>query len=429
MSKPKEKNAQVKDKELTILSLASTGNGCGFLKEKIKKQNGEEKEITVPYFVPFSVPGDVITIHNEKKEKKYIQAQLKKIIMPSPHRLDNPCKHYQQCGGCNILHIQYEEQLKQKKEIVKQILERNNITYPDIEVLPSQPNTNYRYKAKAFVMNNREGIIICGFKKKESTTIVPIEECHIVHPKIVAIIKKINELKLTLRDKTEITIVVDFTTQKTKIETASTNEEFIKILQSISDYVNKPVEFSYALGKKKITYDANTFIQSNLEQNKVMVKKILENIDKNDELVFDLYGGIGNFAITLSDNVEKIYCVEGDANSFAALLKNCTAQRIKNVRCIHEEVRHFLEHTQVQPQTVILDPPRIGCDEKIINALLRLAPKKILWVSCNQTALKDNLKMLIKDYVITKLYLIDMFPHTEHIESITVLEKSNPIER
>ncbi|MFA6088839.1 MAG: hypothetical protein WC755_03165 [Candidatus Woesearchaeota archaeon] len=403
-------------KQLEILSIASSGKGTGVVKEI---QDG--KELSVPYFVPCTVPGDIIEIKNEKKSKKYVEAEVDKVIIKSKYRVDGLCPNFTICGGCNILNVDYGEQRRQKLNIVAQILKRNNITHPPIKLIGCEKYFNYRYKAKVFVAV-KDGVLFCGFMKRQSKEVIKVSECKIVHEKIVDFMKKFNDKKISGKYEETISVVVDFVTNNIATFCDTKNKDTIQFLKDNSSFFNQEINFSYLSNEIPFNYNEKTFIQSNLLQNSKLVDAVISNVDKR-EVLFDLYSGIGNFAILLSKDSKKILSVEGDLNSFSMQLANCVKNKITNVRCVHDEVFHFLKHTDAKPSTIILDPPRTGCDEKIIEKIVKLSPKKIIYVSCDPVSLKDNLKLLLKEYKILKMYVVDMFPNTEHIETVSVLER------
>lgn len=208
--------------------------------------------------------------------------------------------------------------------------------------------------------------------------------------------------------------------------------DVVRFIKNHVDFFNKDIEFEYEIDIKPnhpedkliFKYNNKTFIQANLEQNKSLIKIIIENVKENKRAnVLDLYGGNGNIALSISNKVNKVTTVEGNQIATDLAKKNCEINDIQNVECFQDDVFNFLKRTQSSPDTIILDPPRTGCEDKVIDLILEILPRNIIYVACDQVALKDNLKSLLKEYEIRKIYFIDMFPHTEHIESVTVLER------
>lgn len=400
-------------KEIEIISIASTGSGCGFI---------EEKSFKTPYFIPFSAPGDVISIKNEKKHKKYVEAKIDKIVKPSKNRIEVKCPYFKKCGGCNLLHINYEAQLDEKKQILEHVLKRNNIEHPDINVIGCKDNKNYRYKSKIFVTSTDDRSY-CGFKIKKTNDVIEVNSCEVVHKKIANFIKKYNEANLCRARDFQIIATVDYDTEKLSIKAQCKKTEIMDWIKNNCDYLNDDNEMSYKTNEFKIKYNNGSFIQSNLKQNQVLFSLIEEQIDKNYNVVFDLYGGNGNIAIPLSKKVKELFCVEHSAQALVMMMKNCEENKITNVECRDQDVLEFLDKNAILPDCIILDPPRIGCDEKVIEHIIKLNPEKIIYVSCNPIALKNDLKPLLNTYQISKLNIIDMFAHTEHMEVVCVLKK------
>lgn len=401
-------------KQLEILSLASTGKGCGFI---------EDSGLKTPYFVAYTCPKDIIEIKNEKKTKKYVEAEIKEIIKQSNFRSKETCKHFTVCGGCNLLHISYKKQIEEKEKILLQILDRNKIEHSKIKIIDAKQKNNYRYKSKIFSSSDNTHSYL-GFKKERTNDVVKINECRIVHEKITDFIKKFNDAKLEKSKEFEVKAIVDFDTEKLSIKiNEKLSENIEKWIKENCDYFNEDIDFSYNIGNTKLSYNNKSFIQSNLKQNFFLVRTILENIDSKNGFAFDLYGGIGNFAISISKKARQIFCVEHNTHSFYMMLKNISQNNIKNIQCHNESVEDFLKKIAVRPECIILDPPRTGCGQEVIEKVKKISPNQIIYVSCDPITLKDELKLLISDYKIKKIFLVDMFPHTEHIETVSILEK------
>lgn len=396
-------------KQLRILSLASTGRGCGFV------ENGG---IKVPYFVGFSVPGDLVTVKNERKTKRYVEAELDLIVEASPQRNGNLCSQFTVCGGCNLLHVDYELQVSEKARILEHMLDRKQISHPEIEVVKCARPFNYRYKAKLF-FSYADGQLACGFKKRRSNEVVLLRDCRIVHGRIETFVKGFNAARLSARDEFSATLVVDFATEELSIRTQGrVSEETRAFLEKSCEHLNEPVEFSYEVSGSRIRYDNGTFLQSNLAQNERLVEVVLRDVPENG-IVFDLYGGIGNFAIPLSKKSTRVYCVEKDKATVRMMKRNCEANGA-DVECVNADVGDFLQRTRAAPDTIVLDPPRGGCD---VSQLRRLGAKNVVYVSCNPLTLKEDLKELKPAYEVEKVTLVDMFPQTEHIECVVLLGK------
>lgn len=395
--------------KVKITSIASSGKGVGFV---------EKDGIKIPYFVAFTAPGDTVDVKNEKKVKRYVEADVDKLFVSSKLRNKKVCHQFGFCGGCNLLHVDYETQVREKTKILTHILDRNKITHPEIEVVKCKDPFNYRYRTKLF-FTHQKGRMICGFKKRKSNIVVALRDCQIVHKRIEEFIAKFNSSRLKAKCEFEAFVVVDFESGKLSIATKGVVEKSIsKYLEENADFFNEPVDFTYQVGAFTLHYDNKTFIQSNLEQNEELARIVQENV--TGKTVFDLYAGIGNFGIPVSKSVETVYCVEHARGSLKSLEKNIASNSASNVKPVNQDVNAFLLETENSADTIILDPPRTGCEAALIK---NSKAERIIYVSCNPLTLKDDLKTICLKYQIEKIYLVDMFPHTEHIESVTVLSR------
>jgi 23S rRNA (uracil1939-C5)-methyltransferase len=413
------------EKTLEIKSIASTGNGAGYI---------EEGGFKVPYFVPFTCPGDVVKVREIEKRKKYVEAELVELVKASPHRSDVKCKHYTICGGCNLLHIKYETQLGCKKEVLAHVLARSGISFPEIEVMSLDNPFNYRFRAKAF-FECRDGKLICGFNQRKTNYAVRIDECHIVHKKILEAIKAINKAKLTIQNRFIGFFVVNeedlsVTLQLTISRKFPGFEEAFK--GTVDEFVYRgekqeySLRYSYEIDKKEYSLSySSSFIQSNLALNKRMVEALFDCLKgiKQKKALADLYCGNGNLSLPLTAVFGKVVMVEGEPYSFANLQKNIQLNAVSNAEACNSDVREF-SMKKLSFDAVILDPPRIGCGEDVINNIARWSPETIIYVSCNPVVASKELKLLMGDrYRIDKTVMIDMFPHTNHIEFIAFLRR------
>jgi len=410
-----------------IKALASTGKGTGHV---------EEKGFKVPFFVEFTMPGDVVEVCETKREKKYVEAEIVKFITKST-RSDAACKHYMICGGCNLLHIPYDTQIQSKKEILQHILARNKLEFPEIEIVPSDNIYNYRYRAKAF-FENQDGKLICGFNQRKTNTAVPIEECHIVHKKILGAIKALNNAKLdsgmraagvfTVNESDDSVILQLFSKQRRPTIEAALKDHVKQVLYEEENQKDAFV-YSYYVGERqyKLSYSTG-FIQSNLALNKKLVNHIFDyfadDYTGNASMLADLYCGNGNISLPLAQIFKKMTLVEGDRTSYLHLKDNLQKNRINNATAYNMDVVRFVRNPQ-HFDAIILDPPRTGCGDDVIQGIMAMTPDSIVYVSCDATVSAKELKILNSTYNIEKVTMFDMFPHTNHIESVYFLKKKS----
>ncbi|MFT4304732.1 MAG: class I SAM-dependent RNA methyltransferase [Candidatus Woesearchaeota archaeon] len=362
--------------EIKIEDLSDNGKGIGFIND-----NGKKYSI----FVPLTVKGDLVKCKINNIKKLYIEADLIEIIEKSKYRIKAICKHFNECGACDLLHINYNEQINAKKRILERYLKRNNLKYNDLIVIKSEKEHFYRDRSKFFKINN-----YFGFKKRRTNEIVKIDKCYIINNELNKIFSK-----KTLK-KIDDEIIYGYCYKRKQISKA---------------------KCVYYTKNHTMVYRPDLFVQSNLTMNNKLIEIVYN--ESEGKTLLDLYSGNGNFSIALSDKFNKIISVEGCDKSFKLLQENIKLNNINNIEPLNEDVNNFFIKTF---DTIILDPPRTGT-ENLINSI-KFKTNKIIYISCNAKQTIKEIKQL-DNFYIDKVYLIDMFPQTIHFESVFVLERIN----
>jgi 23S rRNA (uracil1939-C5)-methyltransferase len=362
--------------ELTIISLAASGSGMG-----ITIENGFKK----PVFVPYTVPGDIVIAQLTKQYKRYYEAKLCEIITSSPHRIKPVCEHFGTCGACDFLHISYDQQIKSKEKLLLYSLKKVHVSHPTIQLIAAKQTLHYRAKVKLFSQDKE-----AGFIAKKSNTIVPIKKCSIIY-------EELNKVFAS------------------SLEDGVHNFAYDEKTKSITD----SEKCFYTVENCLLAFYPNTFVQSNLEMNKELVRLVCSFIPAKTT-VLDLYAGNGNFSIVLAKKGNIVTAVEGDKKGYDLLCANKQSNEV-SLTVFYQDVKTFLEENTEVQESIILDPPRTGALE--ILPLLTKA-KNIVYVSCNAQNLGKELKYLCDEgYTITEIYLLDLFPQTRHFETIINLKK------
>jgi 23S rRNA (uracil1939-C5)-methyltransferase len=366
--------------ELKITALAFGGKGLAKLSEDGK---------TVPVFVRGAVPGDSVEVKIVKIEKKYVEAEIVKIITPSAFRIKPVCEHFGVCGGCQFLNFAYNEQLKHKTQMLKAVLERNVKGLIVNDILPSDKALHYRIRARYTAENG-----VFGFYKEGSHEIVKINKCYLVDELINEIASKIE----ILDGEVEI------------VKNASAEEVYVKGVK-IDD--KRVVDGVFEIDGLK--YSPECFTQVNVGQNRKIVELVVREASGK---VLDLYCGIGNYTVPLASKCPSVVGVEGNSKSCEYASLNSKGK--KNVKIINTDVEEFLDRKQDEYSAVVLNPSRRS---KPID-FSKLKAKKLIYVSCNPEQLSKDLKVLVGDgWKIKFIQPVDMFPQTYHVESVVVMER------
>ena len=390
--------------EIEIFDLDHQGRGIGKINNKIA-------------FITNALPGEVIKYNILIEKKDYIEAEVIEYIKKSNKRIEEKCKY--NCGGCNLLHIEYEDQLKYKEEKIKSIINKfTNIKTNIKPIIRSNNIFNYRNKI-TFHCDKKIGLY-----KQKTNEIIEINNCMLADNKINNLLNEIKRLKI--EDKNEITI------RATTNETMIITEKYINNIESINATTiicnNKIIKgnafIKEELNNNKFIITKDSFFQINKEQTINLYNKIVEYANLNgSENVLDLYCGTGTIGIYLSKKANSVIGIELNKNAIEAANKNKDLNNIKNIRFICGDAKDKIKIIENKIDVLIVDPPRSGLYKGMIEDIIKINPQKIIYVSCNPITLARDLNDLNNNYKVLEIQPIDMFPNTYHCESITVLER------
>lgn len=378
-------------------------------------------------FVENALKGEKVEINVTLNKKKYMEAKTLNILENSDDRCEPICKYASICGGCNIMHLNYEKQLEYKKDKVDEIIRKftkSNILINDI--LASK-KLNYRNKLTLHVDKR------LGLYENKTNRLVEIDNCFIVNNKINQIISKLKQMDLS--NINEIIIRASFNTDDTMIvldvNDKINEQKFIDSFKEVTSLIQKQNNNYYVLngkasiiekiGNLKFFISPDSFFQVNTIQAKILYDEVKKNLDKNDKFVIDLYCGTGTIGLYISDIVEKVVGIEINKYAVEDANKNKQLNNINNIQFIcGDSGRNMGEFKKID--AIIVDPPRSGLGEYMLNQLLNIKAKKIIYVSCDPVTLARDLNILSTAYDVKNLTPVDMFPQTSHVECVCVLK-------
>lgn len=379
-------------------------------------------------FVDNALKGEVVDIEIIKKSKKFYEAKVVDIKRKSSKRIESPCPYYDKCGGCDLMHTDYQSQLKFKESKVKTTLNKFANLSPKIEsIIPSDEIFNYRNKITFHVSND------IGFFEKKTNDFVKVDKCLICDQSINKLIKKLK--KLELQYVTNIIVRSSkMTLEKMIIIEASKNID-TKVLENCgSVYLKIKDKYIHKAGNKNIAEKMNdyifyispaSFFQVNTFQAIKLYNKVKEYAQLNgNETILDLYCGTGTIGIYLAGNAKKAYGIEINEEAIKDANYNRKVNNIKNIEFFVLNANQFLNKIKDKIDVVIVDPPRGGLDKRTINSILKLNPAKMVYVSCDVATLARDLNILKENYDILKVTPVDMFPNTCHVETVVQLKRS-----
>ncbi len=419
---------------IKVEKLVYGGKGLGSLNDK-------------KCFIPYVIPDEIVEVEIKKEKKNFAECSLKNILKKSPYRVEPPCKYFTYCGGCDYLHIQYDKQLELKKEILIETLNRiGKLNVNDInEVIPSENQFFYRNRAQFKIWGEK-----VGFFKKESNEVINIDSCLIVN----------EDINLTLSGIKEILKYLKFQPIEAHVFSTSLGEKTVKLifprkqkrfplgLKHLRAFLGKNLKGVgiFHLSKKghekdlilgngfayeqvldyKFRVSINSFFQINRYQIKNLISVVEENLSNQKyNRGLDLFSGVGTLTIPAGKYVEKIVGLESNPYAVQDGNHNKKINGRKNIEFLRADVKDSAKLiSEIDPDLMIIDPPRTGIPDNIINKIKDLnSLKKIIYVSCDPSTLARDLKLLREKFEISKIYMIDMFPQTYHIETVVILSK------
>lgn len=477
--KEKNKSGFVKNRtvDLEITDFTTEGEGVGHTDD-------------CTFFVKDALIGDVVTVIITKVKKTYAYARIKDIIVPSPYRVKPPCPDAQRCGGCQIQALSYNKQLEFKQsKVINNIIRIGGFEKEYIEgiaePIAGMGNNYFRYRNKAQypIGRDKDGKLIAGFFAGRTHSIIPLDDCLIGIPEnkpiLDTIIKWMRDFGIEPYDEVShkgivrhVLIRKGFATGELMVclvinaDTLIHKDELISALGSV-DFSEKLPEsritnISYSVNKNdtnvimgdgyvtvygsdtitdfigdlKFSISPLSFYQVNPVQTKKLYEKALEYADlTGNEIVWDLYCGIGTISLFMAQRAKQVYGVEIIPQAIEDARKNAELNGITNatffigkaediVSRAYEASLMTLPDNALHPDVIVVDPPRKGCDELCLDTILKMSPKRIVYVSCDSATLARDLKILCAGgYTVTRLAPVDMFPNTVHVETVALLSK------
>ncbi len=397
-------------------------------------------------FVHRGVPGETAQVEITEVKKRHLHARINEIISLSPDRCPPPCSYFDAgCGGCQWQHINVAAQLDAKARVLTEALNRIGglSSLPDIARHPTPQPLGYRNNIRLAVTAVRPQVEF-GFKQEGSHNVLPIDRCEIARPPINRALPQVADLITTLRcfHVNELTLRVSATTgevmlilifpKRYKPRFKFIDEDLqgypaIHSLYSQSGERGQPVQIA---GKRTLTETAGglsfevgseTFFQNNLAGLEQLVDIVRRHVQAQPPTVaIDAHCGVGVFTLTAAQAARAAFGLDLQAEAVTLATRNAKTNGITNTNF---RVGNLAKLGSVKADLVLLDPPRGGCWSEDLEALERITPKHILYISCNPTTLARDLSKLSASYKVTSLDLVDLFPMTYHFETVVGLQR------
>ncbi|MBK5433356.1 23S rRNA (uracil(1939)-C(5))-methyltransferase RlmD [Bacillus sp. TH25] len=439
---------------VTIKRLGINGEGVGYFKRQV-------------VFIPGALPGEEVVAEATKIQRGFAEAKVKKVRKSSPHRVKAPCSVYEECGGCQLQHLDYKEQLNQKRDIVVQAFEKYMNDSLEEKIRPTLGMENpwhYRNKSQLQV-GRKDEKVITGLYKQNSHQLIDISHCMIQHKatnEATKVVRRILEkLNVSIYNEKKQKGLVRTIVTRTAVQTGevqvtliTTKEElpnkdqFIAEIQkqmpsvkSIMQNVNwrktsvifgdktfklagKEV-IQETLGDLSFELSARAFFQLNPEQTVVLYDeaKKAAALTGNEKIV-DAYCGVGTIGLWLANDAAEVRGMDVIPEAIEDAKKNAKRHGFTNAKYEAGKAEQWLPKWVKEgwrPDVIVVDPPRTGCDDKLLETILKVKPKQVVYVSCNPSSLARDVETLMESYEVEYVQPVDMFPHTAHVENIVKL--------
>lgn len=440
---------------LTIKRLGINGEGVGYFKKQV-------------VFVPGALPGEEVVVEATKINPKFAEAKIKKIRIKSPHRVLPLCPVYDQCGGCQLQHLHYDQQLKEKRDIVIQSLERHTKLATDRldirETIGMEDPWGYRNKS-SFQVGQKDGKVLAGLYGINSHQLINIDQCAVQHAQTneaTLMIKQIlEELKIPIYNEKSRKGIVRTIVTRVGVQTGELQvvlvtsqlelpkkdliiQEIQKRLPNVKSVVQNinGQKTSLIFGEETLSLAGEDYIQETLgdlqielsartffQLNPVQTVKLYNEVKKaaaltGKEKVVDAYCGVGTIGLWLAGEAAEVRGMDVIPESIEDAKKNAKRHGITNTKYVPGKVEEVLPKWVKKgwkPDVIVVDPPRTGLDGQLIQTILQAAPKKLIYISCNPSTLAKDIQTLSAKYEVKFIQPVDMFPQTAHVECVSQL--------
>ena len=361
----------------------------------------------------YGIAGERVVVEVREEHPSHIVAEVVEVLRPSPERVEPRCPHFGVCGGCQLQHISYEEQGRIKQQVLADQLRLiGGIVDPPVSpILAAENPWNYRNNARFTV--RREGVT--GFTHWHTHRFEPIDECLIMDTRINDIKRKLDGA-LTNRER-QLAVRIGKNTGDTLVHPAlNGNGDERGVETGQQSYEERLFDVPFKVS-------AASFFQVNTPQAERMIALVRDRLrPAPSDTIVDAYAGVGTIAALLAPMSGRVIAIEESAAAVRDAEINLAP--FPNVKMILAKTEEALPELDERVDAVILDPPRQGCYPEVIDALRRLQPRRIVYVSCDPATLASDLnRLILGGYTLTDVTPVDMFPHTYHIESVSTLER------
>ncbi|MCL9781516.1 23S rRNA (uracil(1939)-C(5))-methyltransferase RlmD [Vibrio sp. S4M6] len=432
---PKKTQLNTKHQQVLVEKLDHYGAGIGYLSGK-------------PVFIEGALPDEKVVVQLTESKKKFARANLIKVLTPSPKRVQPFCRYYSECGGCNMQHLEHSAQLEYKQSSLSHLMK-----VASGQSIPLQPavvanEKGYRRRTRISTYYHRKSASLqFGFRKKSSNQIVNVDHCPVLVPELntllpdlkvalqqlkqqdalghIELVKADSGVVLLVRNtkalpECDITQLTQFAQQfSLSLFLLPNDGKLVKLLGDTPSYRETGCEVSFS---------PDGFIQVNQAINEKMVSQAIQWLDVSEQdRVLDLFCGVGNFSLALAKLTSEVVGVEGVPSMVEQATHNAQLNQLNNTDFFHANLEESLDSAKWAAKTfdkVLLDPARAGAGV-VINNIAAMGASRVVYVSCNPATLaRDSESLYQQGFRLEKLAMLDMFPHTSHLESMALFVRN-----
>lgn len=406
-------------------------------------------------FLPGALPGEQVSFKYRRRQRRYDEGQVTAIVTPSADRVEPRCPHAGLCGGCVLQHLHPERQIAFKEGQLREAMQRIGKVQPAFW-WPPHAVQSWGYRRKARLGGKyvaAKGKTLVGFREQSSAYIADIDECPVLDPRVGERLRQLKtvvdglelrdaipQIEVALGDEQGILVFRVLSTPGLADQAALRQlgvdldldiwlqQGGVDTLKPLTPETTRPLEYALPEFEVRLRFEPLDFTQVNAAMNREMVSLALQHLAPTvEDRVLDLFCGLGNFTLPLARRAGAVVGVEGDAGLVARARANAERHGMGHVEFFTTDLFCVTEHEPWMRQTyplALLDPPRTGAQE-LLPWLPRLGVRRLLYVSCNPSTLARDAGLLVHEqgYRLCAAGVMDMFPHTAHVESMALFER------
>ncbi|WP_159654917.1 23S rRNA (uracil(1939)-C(5))-methyltransferase RlmD [Vibrio atypicus] len=400
-----------------------------------------------PIFIEGALPGEQVLVQITESKSKFSRANLIKIQKSSDLRVEPFCPHYQECGGCNMQHTDVSTQQQHKQQTLAQLMKKFAGQTAELEAPITGDSKGYRRRARVSLMvDKKTRQLKFGFRKKQSKDIVNVTHCPVLAPELNQLIPPLQKMlqgfsnqdalghiELVKGDNTRVIVLRHMKPLKeqdqAQLEAFAAEQQATLYLMPQTDQLDRIVgeQAHYLEAGVTIPFEPNNFIQVNQQVNAQMVEQALNWLEfAEQDRVLDLFCGLGNFSLPMAKTAQHVIGVEGVDSMVEKATFNAKLNQLDNAVFYQANLEQDMTGQPWASEKfdkLLLDPARAGASG-IVDQISELGATRVVYVSCNPATLaRDSQSLLNQGFQLDKLGMLDMFPHTSHLESMALFVK------